>query len=101
MSAALLQGTVHQRYKLLRSIVITSNRVVQDWGEYLGDTTMVTTILGRLMHRCAMLEFEGKSYRLKKAALVSPLLPHCQNPTVLPGAVWGSHRGPRRGTRWC
>lgn len=29
---------------------------------------MATTILGRLMHRCVMLEFEGKSYRLKEAA---------------------------------
>jgi len=30
---------VHQRYKLRRSIVITSNRVVQDWGKYLGDVS--------------------------------------------------------------
>jgi DNA replication protein DnaC len=37
-------------------------------GPYLGDATMATTILDRLMHRCAMLEFEGKSYRLKEAA---------------------------------
>ena len=36
--------------------------------KYLGDATMATTILDRLMHRCAMLEFEGKSYRLKEAA---------------------------------
>ena len=44
------------------------NRVVQDWGKYLGDATMAATILDRLMHRAAMLEFEGKSYRLKEAA---------------------------------
>ena len=68
VSAELLQAIVHQRYKLRRSIVITSNRVVQDWGKYLADATMATTILDRLMHRCAMLEFEGKSYRLKEAA---------------------------------
>ena len=68
VSAELLQAIVHQRYKLRRSIIITSNRVVQDWGKYLGDATMATTILDRLMHRCAMLEFEGKSYRLKEAA---------------------------------
>jgi DNA replication protein DnaC len=68
VSAELLQTIVHQRYKLRRSIVVTSNRVVQDWGKYLGDTTMSTTILDRLMHRAAMLEFEGKSYRLKEAA---------------------------------
>jgi len=68
VSAELLQAIVHHRYKLRRAIVITSNRVVQDWGKYLGDATMATTILDRLMHRCAMLEFEGKSYRLKEAA---------------------------------
>lgn len=67
-AAELLQAVVHQRYKLRRSIIITSNRVVSDWGKYLKDVTMATTILDRLMHRCSMLEFEGKSYRLKEAA---------------------------------
>lgn len=67
-SAELLQTIVHQRYKRRASIVVTSNRVVQDWGKYLGDATMGTTILDRLMHRAVMLEFEGKSYRLKEAA---------------------------------
>ena len=67
-AAEVLQAIVHQRYKMRRSVVVTSNRVVQDWGRYLGDATMATTILDRLMHRCTMLEFEGKSYRLKEAA---------------------------------
>jgi DNA replication protein DnaC len=67
-SAELLQAIVHHRYKRRASIVITSNRIVADWGKYLRDATMGTTILDRLMHRCVMLEFEGKSYRLKEAA---------------------------------
>ena len=67
-AAEVLQAIVHQRYKLRRAVVVTSNRVVQDWGKYLGDMTMASTILDRLMHRCTMLEFEGKSYRLKEAA---------------------------------
>ncbi|MFN8695014.1 MAG: ATP-binding protein, partial [Burkholderiales bacterium] len=54
-----------------------SNRVVQDWGKYLGDTTMAGTILDRLMHRSHLLEFEGKSYRLKEAAAHI-----AQNPSV-------------------
>ena len=57
-----------QRYKLHRSVVVTSNRIVQDWGTYLGDNTMSTTILDRLMHHCHLLEFNGRSYRLKEAA---------------------------------
>jgi DNA replication protein DnaC len=67
-AAEVLQILVHQRYKARRSIVVTSNRVVQDWGKYLGDNTTATTILDRLMHRSHLLEFEGRSYRLKEAA---------------------------------
>lgn len=67
-AGALLQTLVHQRYKLHRSVIVTSNRVVQDWGAYLRDNTMSTTILDRLMHHCHLFEFEGRSYRLKEAA---------------------------------
>ena len=67
-AAELLQTLVHRRYKARRSIVVTSNRVVEDWGKYLGDSTMSTTILDRLMHRSQLLAFEGKSYRLGQAA---------------------------------
>ena len=67
-AAEVLQAIVHQRDKLRRAVLITSNRVLQDWGKYLGDATMASTLLDRLMHRCAMLEFEGKSSRLKEAA---------------------------------
>ncbi len=31
-AAEALQAIVHQRYKLRRTMVVTSNRVVQDWG---------------------------------------------------------------------
>ena len=68
MSADLIQLIVHKRYKLQKSIIVTSNRVIQDWGTYLGDNTASTTILDRLMHRSEMLEFEGKSYRMNEAA---------------------------------
>jgi len=64
----LLQSIIHQRYKLRRSVIVTSNRIVHDWGAYLGDNTMATTILDRIMHRSHELEFEGKSYRLNEAA---------------------------------
>jgi DNA replication protein DnaC len=66
-AAEFLQTLVHQRYKRRASLVVTSNRVIQDWGTYLGDMTMASTILDRLMHRCRMLQFEGRSYRLKDA----------------------------------
>ena len=67
-AAELLQTLVQPLYKLRRSIIVTSNRFVQDGGRYLGDNTMANTILDRLMHRSKLLEFGGKSYRLKDAA---------------------------------
>jgi DNA replication protein DnaC len=66
-AAEFLQTLLHQRYKRRGSILVTSNRVIQDWGTYLGDMTMASTILDRLMHRCHMLQFAGKSYRLNAA----------------------------------
>jgi Integrase core domain/IstB-like ATP binding protein len=29
-------------------VIVTSNRVIADWGAYLGDNTMATTLLDRL-----------------------------------------------------
>lgn len=63
-----LQEIILNRYKIKKSTLVTSNRIVDDWGKLLGDTVCATTILDRLMHRGAMLRFEGKSYRLKEAA---------------------------------
>lgn len=63
-----LQALVHQRYKLRRSTLITSNRIIADWDKYLGDAALAGTILDRLMHRSVLLEFKGRSYRLKEAA---------------------------------
>ncbi len=67
-SADELQSLVHKRYKLRRSTLITSNRVIGDWEKYLGDAALATTILDRLMHRSVLVEFKGRSYRLKEAA---------------------------------
>ncbi len=67
-AAEVLQAIVHQRYKLHRALVVISNRVVQDWAKYLGDATMASTILERLMHRCAMLEYAIELHGLCRKA---------------------------------
>ena len=67
-SADILQALLHQRYKLRRSTMITSNRVLDDWKSFLGDSALTTAILDRLLHRSVLVEFRGKSYRLKEAA---------------------------------
>ncbi len=67
-SADALQAILHKRYKLRRSSLITSNRIVDDWHKFLGDAALTTAILDRLMHRSVLVEFSGRSYRLKEAA---------------------------------
>ena len=62
-SAELLQAIVHQRYKRRASILITSNRVVQDWGKYLGDATLTAAILDRLAMHALRIDIDGPSFR--------------------------------------
>lgn len=68
-SADDLQAILHKRYKRNLSTVITSNRLIEDWGKYLGDTALTSTLLDRLLHRSRPMEFIGRSYRLKEASL--------------------------------
>ena len=51
-----------------KSTIITSNRIVDDWGKLLADNTAATAVLDRLMHHAELLKFEGKSYRLHQSA---------------------------------
>jgi DNA replication protein DnaC len=62
-----LADVLMSRYEK-RSTIVTSNRPVEDWAKLLGDVVVVTPLLDRLMHHAHLLKFEGKSWRLKKAA---------------------------------
>ncbi len=46
------------------SLIITSNKGFDEWEEFLGDATITTAILDRLVHRCEILNLRGASYRL-------------------------------------
>jgi DNA replication protein DnaC len=50
------------------SVIITSNRGVDDWDKLLGDVVVVAPLLDRIMHHGNLLKFEGKSWRLKESA---------------------------------
>jgi len=63
-----LLDVVLNRYSKRKSTLITSNRPIEDWGKLLKDNAASSAILDRLLHRGHLLEFEGKSYRLKDAA---------------------------------
>ena len=50
------------------STLLTSNRVVEDWGKLLGDTAAVGAMLDRLLHHGHVLKCGPKSWRAKTAA---------------------------------
>lgn len=47
------------------SIIITSNKGLEDWTELLGDPALTTAILDRITYRCELFNMSGKSYRLE------------------------------------
>ena len=63
-----LLDIILDRYSKKKSTLITSNRPIEDWGQLLKDNASSSAILDRLLHRGHLLQFEGKSYRLKEAS---------------------------------
>jgi len=47
------------------SVVITSNKGFDEWVDFLGDATITTAILDRLIHHCEIISMSGNSYRLE------------------------------------
>ena len=47
------------------SLVITSNKGFDEWTDFLGDATITTAILDRLIHHCEIMNMSGNSYRLE------------------------------------
>jgi DNA replication protein DnaC len=64
-----LLDIILSRYSARKSTMITSNRLLEDWGKLLHDNAASSAIIDRLLHRGHLLKFEGKSYRLKEAAI--------------------------------
>jgi DNA replication protein DnaC len=65
LEASLFFRLVSYRYGR-GSILITTNKGIQDWPEVLaGDEVLATAILDRLLHRSQVLNISGRSYRLR------------------------------------
>lgn len=47
------------------SVIITSNKAPSDWGELMGDPSITTAILDRIIHRAEVIHLNGDSYRMK------------------------------------
>jgi len=64
-----LLDIIMNRYSSRKSSMLTSNRPLENWGKLLHDNATSSAILDRLLHRGHLLQFEGKSYRLKEASI--------------------------------
>nr|CAF1764412.1 Insertion sequence IS5376 putative ATP-binding protein [Bacillus subtilis] len=47
------------------SIILTTNKSPEQWGELMGDQGITTAILDRVLHRVEVIHMDGDSYRMK------------------------------------
>jgi len=73
-AANLLFALVSRRYER-GSIIITSNRGFEAWGEILGDAMVAAALIDRLVHHATMVPLKGKSYRLRERGTSSTPAP--------------------------
>jgi DNA replication protein DnaC len=78
-AANLLFALVSRRYER-GSIIITSNRGFEQWGEILGDAMVAAALIDRLVHHATMITLKGKSYRLRERGL--DVAPAAQTPPL-------------------
>ena len=57
-----LYEVIRQRYER-GSMVITSNRAIEEWPPLFGDDLLASSALDRLLHHAEILELKGRSYR--------------------------------------
>jgi DNA replication protein DnaC len=65
--ADLLFEVVTRRYQLRRPIIVTTNKIFQEWNQVFPNATSVVALIDRLVHRSEILKIDGESYRLKEA----------------------------------
>jgi DNA replication protein DnaC len=63
-SGEYLLEVIMRRYEN-RSVLVTSNRPLEDWGKLFQDVPVAGAILDRLLHHSKLVIFAGRSYRLK------------------------------------
>ena len=55
---------IRKRYET-GSIIITSNRNFEDWGNIFGDIVMASAIIDRIVHHAEIIKIDGDSFRTK------------------------------------
>ncbi len=70
-AANLLFALVSRRYER-GSIIVTSNRSFEQWGEIPGDAMVAAALIDRLVHHAEIITLKGKSYRLRERSRPAP-----------------------------
>lgn len=55
---------IRQRYET-NSVIVTTNRPFEEWGNIFGDVVLASAIIDRLIHHSHIFKITGKSYRIK------------------------------------
>ncbi len=55
---------IRRRYET-GSLIITTNRNFEDWGQIFGDIVLASAIIDRIVHFCHIIKIAGDSYRIK------------------------------------
>jgi DNA replication protein DnaC len=55
---------IRKRYEK-GSIIITTNRNFEDWGNVFGDNVLASAIIDRLVHHAYIIKINGESFRIK------------------------------------
>jgi DNA replication protein DnaC len=55
------------------SLILTSNKAVTEWVDFLGDAALATAILDRILHHAHVFSIKGNSYRLRERLLNASL----------------------------
>ena len=55
---------IRTRYENV-SMIITTNRNFEDWGELFGDKVMASAIIDRIIHHAFIIKITGESYRVR------------------------------------
>jgi len=63
---------VHDFFDIIRkryeegSVIITTNRNFEDWGQIFGDPVLASAIIDRILHHATVIRIPGDSYRMKE-----------------------------------
>jgi DNA replication protein DnaC len=64
-AAALFFRLISKRYEN-GSVIVTSNKAFEEWGEIFNDDVVAAAILDRLLHHSYPVLIQGRSYRMKE-----------------------------------